>query len=194
MDIANLTATELAGLYRTKTLSPVEVAKDHIARRDSFEPQINAFIVKFTDEALAEAKHSESRWQMGEPLSPLDGVPITIKDNLVVKGVPCRRGSAVSPDKIETEDSPVVARLREAGTILLGKTTMPLASAKRSLRGNSGESSGLPVSGHCASTALSSTRAACPSPGRRAIARVVMPNETCPSEANFARSSGVASR
>ncbi len=125
MDIANLTATELAGLYRTKTLSPVEVAKDHIARRDSFEPQINAFIVKFTDEALAEAKHSESRWQMGEPLSPLDGVPITIKDNLVVKGVPCRRGSAVSPDKIETEDSPVVARLREAGTILLGKTTMP---------------------------------------------------------------------
>lgn len=125
MNIANLSATELAGLYRTKTLSPVEVAKDHLARRDAFEPQINAFIVRFDDEVIHAAKASESRWQMGEPLSPLDGVPITIKDNLVVKGVPCRRGSAVSPDHIEQVDSPVAARLREAGTLLLGKTTMP---------------------------------------------------------------------
>lgn len=125
MDIANLSATELAGLYRTKMLSPVEVAKDHLARRDQFEPQINAFIVRFDDEVIDAAKASEARWQMGEPLSPLDGVPVTIKDNLVIKGVPCRRGSAVSPDHVEPEDSPVAARMREAGTLLLGKTTMP---------------------------------------------------------------------
>lgn len=125
MKIANLSATELAGLYRTKQLSPVEVAKDHLARRDQYEPQINAFVVRFHDEVIEAAKQSESRWQMGSPLSALDGVPITIKDNLVVKGVPCRRGSAVSSDHNEPEDSPVAARLREAGTLLLGKTTMP---------------------------------------------------------------------
>jgi len=125
MDIANLSAAELAGLYRSRKLSPVDVVKDHIKRRDQFEPQINAFAVRFYDEALAAAKASEMRWQKWENLSALDGVPITIKDNLVVKGAPCRRGSAVSPDKVETEDSPIAARLREAGTILLGKTTMP---------------------------------------------------------------------
>lgn len=125
MEIAKLSASELAGLYRTKNLSPVDVAKDHLARRDRYEPQINAFVTRFDEEVLTAAKHSESRWQMGEPLSPLDGVPITIKDNLLVKGAPCRRGSAVSPAHQETEDSPVAARLRAAGTLLLGKTTMP---------------------------------------------------------------------
>ena len=89
MKIANLSATELAGLYRNKQLSPVEVAKDHLARRDQHEPHINAFVVRFHDEVIEAAKQSESRWQMGSPLSALDGVPITIKDNVVVKGVPC---------------------------------------------------------------------------------------------------------
>lgn len=125
MDISKLSAAELAGLYRSRKLSPVEVAQDHLARRDKYEPQINAFVVRYHDEVLKSAKASEERWQKWEPLSALDGVPITIKDNLVVKGVACRRGSAVSPDHIEQEDSPIAARLREAGTVLLGKTTMP---------------------------------------------------------------------
>jgi aspartyl-tRNA(Asn)/glutamyl-tRNA(Gln) amidotransferase subunit A len=123
--LAQLSASELGPLYQSGALSPVEVARDTLARIDAVEPQVNAFIHRDPDETLRQATASERRWKAGEPLSPLDGVPVTIKDNLVVAGWPIRRGTTLSPATPAPEDSPCTARLREAGAVILGKTTMP---------------------------------------------------------------------
>ncbi len=123
--IAQLSAAELGRAYAAGKLSPVEVAKDHLARIEAFEPQVNAFVHRDAETTLAMARASEARWQAKTPLSPLDGVPLTIKDNLAVAGWPNRRGSAVSSAAPEAQDCPVADKLRAAGTVFLGKTTMP---------------------------------------------------------------------
>jgi aspartyl-tRNA(Asn)/glutamyl-tRNA(Gln) amidotransferase subunit A len=123
--IASLSAAELGPLYASKQLSPVEVAKDTFARIERFEPAVNAFAVRDDAGALAMAEASQARWLKGEAIGPLDGVPVTIKDNLGVAGWSMQRGSAIASDAPFPEDSPVAARLREAGTVFLGKTTMP---------------------------------------------------------------------
>ena len=126
MDIATLTAADLLRHYRAKKLSPVEVTRachDRIARLD---PSHNAFCVQKPDEALAAAAASEARWMKGIPAGPVDGIPATIKDQWPVKGWSWRRGSrTTSPDEVAPDDAPAVARLREHGAVLLGKTTMP---------------------------------------------------------------------
>lgn len=124
-EISRLNAVEHQAHFAARTLSPVEVARDILKRIEMFEPRINAFVVRDDSVPLAMAKASEARWAAGRPLGPLDGVPITIKDNLTVAGWRTRRGSAITPDAPETEDAPVVARMREAGAVFLGKTTMP---------------------------------------------------------------------
>lgn len=124
-DIATLSAAELGPLYARRELSPVDVAKDALARSERFEPQINAFTVRDAKVTLAMAEASQARWLKDAPLGPLDGVPVTIKDNIGVQGWPMRRGSAVASDDPWPEDAPVVKHLREAGTVFLGKTTMP---------------------------------------------------------------------
>ena len=123
--IASLSAAELGPLYASRELSPVEVARDALERIERFEPQINAFVVRDAEVTLAMAEAAQARWLKGEPLGPLDGVPVTIKDNIGVAGWPMRRGSAVATDAPFAEDAPAAARLREAGTVFLGKTTMP---------------------------------------------------------------------
>jgi aspartyl-tRNA(Asn)/glutamyl-tRNA(Gln) amidotransferase subunit A len=123
--IASLSAAELQPLYASGELSPVEVTKDALARIERFEPEVNAFTVRDDKVTLAMAKAAEARYLRKEPLGPLDGVPVTIKDNIGVAGWPMRRGSAVGSDAPWPEDAPATARLREAGTVFLGKTTMP---------------------------------------------------------------------
>lgn len=123
--IATLSAAELGPLYASKQLSPVEVAKDTLARIERFEPAVNAFAVRDEAVTLAMAEASQGRWLKGEAIGPLDGVPVTIKDNLGVAGWSMQRGSAIASDAPSAEDSPVTARLREAGAVFLGKTTMP---------------------------------------------------------------------
>ncbi|BCB20662.1 amidase [Bosea sp. ANAM02] len=123
--IASLSAAELGPLYASKQLSPVEVAKDALARIERFEPAVNAFAVRDEAVTLAMAEASQARWLKGEAIGPLDGVPVTIKDNLGVAGWSMQRGSAIASDSPFAEDSPITARLREAGTVFLGKTTMP---------------------------------------------------------------------
>ena len=123
--IASLSAAELGPLYASRELSPVEVAKDALARIERFEPQINAFVLRDEAVTLAMAEASQARWLKGDPLGPLDGVPVTIKDNIAIAGWPMRRGSALASDTPSAEDAPASARLREAGTVFLGKTTMP---------------------------------------------------------------------
>jgi aspartyl-tRNA(Asn)/glutamyl-tRNA(Gln) amidotransferase subunit A len=124
-DIKSLTAAELLRLYRRRELSPVEVTRDQLDRIDKFQPVINAFIIVDRDGALASAKESEERWQKGEPIGLADGLGATVKDNVWLKGFPSRRGSLTSDPAPIAADAPAVARLREAGAIILGKTTLP---------------------------------------------------------------------
>jgi aspartyl-tRNA(Asn)/glutamyl-tRNA(Gln) amidotransferase subunit A len=125
VDIQNLSATELIRGFRRKVLSPVEVAEATLKQIESFDDLVNAFTVVDYDGAMAAARRSEQRWMKGEPLGLIDGVPSTVKDVMLSHGWPSLKGSrTVSRDQTWTEDSPSVARLREHGAVLLGKTTM----------------------------------------------------------------------
>jgi hypothetical protein len=92
-DIAYKSAAELTALYARRALSPVEVAQALFARLDVLQPKLNAFCVVDRDGALAAARLSERRWRTTQPLSPVDGVPATIKDLMLMRGLPTRRGS-----------------------------------------------------------------------------------------------------
>jgi aspartyl-tRNA(Asn)/glutamyl-tRNA(Gln) amidotransferase subunit A len=121
----DLSAHELSAAYRAGDLSPVEVTRASLARIEAWEKQINAMYVVDANGALATAAASEKRWRRRKPLSALDGVPITIKDNIAVKGIPSPNGTAAGNMKPSAFDAPPTARVREAGCVLLGKTTMP---------------------------------------------------------------------
>ena len=124
-DIKSLTAAELTRLFRKRELSPVEVTRDQLARIEAFEPAINAFVIVDRDGALTAAQAAEARWRKGEPAGLADGLGATVKDNVWLAGFPSRRGSLTSSAAPMAEDAPAVARLRESGAIILGKTTLP---------------------------------------------------------------------
>ena len=119
-----LTAVELLAAYRAKTLSPVEVTRAVIAHIERCEPQLHALYAFDPDAALAQARASEARWRRGEALA-LDGVPLTLKENIATRGRPMPLGTAATLLAPMAEDAPPAARLSEAGAVLLGKTTMP---------------------------------------------------------------------
>ena len=124
-DFTKCTATELADLYRTGSASPVTVAEQVLAKIERLNPVLNAFC--FTDPAttLAQAGASEHRWQQAQQLSDLDGVPVAVKDSILTQGWPTLKGSrTIDPAQPWLEDAPAVARLREAGVVFVGKTTM----------------------------------------------------------------------
>jgi aspartyl-tRNA(Asn)/glutamyl-tRNA(Gln) amidotransferase subunit A len=125
-DIAYLTATELVALYRAKRLSPVEATEAALQRIEALDGKLNAFCLVDGEGALAAARQSEARWAKGAPQGLLDGVPASIKDILLTRGWPTLRGSKLSSREGKwDEDAPSVARLREHGAVLLGKTTTP---------------------------------------------------------------------
>ena len=125
-ELALMPATELLANYRAKKLSPVEAAKAALARIAALNGRFNAFCRVDEAGALAAARASEQRWQRGEAKGLVDGVPTTVKDILLAKGWPTLRGSKlISPDQPWDEDAPAVARLREQGAVLLGRTTTP---------------------------------------------------------------------
>ena len=125
-DPADLAATELVAAYAAGTLSPVEVTRAVLDRITSLNGALNAFCLVDGDGANAQARRSEARWRSGRPLGPLDGVPTSIKDLLLTRGWPTLRGSrTVDPNQEWADDAPAVARLREAGAVLVGKTTTP---------------------------------------------------------------------
>jgi aspartyl-tRNA(Asn)/glutamyl-tRNA(Gln) amidotransferase subunit A len=124
------TATELLALYRSGQASPVEATQAVLQRIARLNPVLNAFCLVDEQAALASAHHSEARWQAhrhrGAAVLPMDGVPVSIKDLILTQGWPTLRGSkTVNPDQPWEVDAPVTARLREAGAVLLGKTTTP---------------------------------------------------------------------
>ena len=124
--LADLSATELAGLYRTGRASPVDATRACLARIDALNPKLNAFCLVDAEHALRSARESQARWSAGTPIGPLDGVPVSVKDLLLTEGWPTLRGSrTVDREQPWNEDAPAVARLREQGVVILGKTTTP---------------------------------------------------------------------
>ncbi|MFQ6018641.1 MAG: amidase [Kiloniellaceae bacterium] len=125
-DLALMPASEMVARFRDASLSPVETTRAALARIETHDPALNAFILVDAEAALAEARKAEARWRIGAPRGPIDGVPTSIKDLVLTKGWPTLRGSkTISPDQPWVEDAPSVARLRERGAVLLGKTTTP---------------------------------------------------------------------
>lgn len=120
-----LPAHALIDAYRRRTLSPVEVTQAVLAHIDRWEPHIRATWLLRPDAALAQARASEARWLSGEPLGPLDGVPTTLKDNIATQGDPLPLGTAATHITPAAADAPPAARLREAGAVIVSKTTMP---------------------------------------------------------------------
>jgi aspartyl-tRNA(Asn)/glutamyl-tRNA(Gln) amidotransferase subunit A len=120
-----LGAAAMASGFRRREFSPVEVARDVIAQIGRWEPQLHATYAFDPDTALAMARAAEARWFGGEPLSTLDGVPVTLKENIATRGVPLPLGTAATDLVPAPDDAPPAARLREAGCVFIGKTTMP---------------------------------------------------------------------
>src|SRR5688500_3065806 len=133
-------ALDLAAAFASGELSPVQVARAALERIEAWEPRINAMYRVQRESALASASASEARWRQGRPLSALDGVPITIKENIYTRGDPAPIGTRAHEDApMQAADAPPAARAREAGLVILGKTTMPdfgmLSSGVSSLHG-----------------------------------------------------------
>jgi aspartyl-tRNA(Asn)/glutamyl-tRNA(Gln) amidotransferase subunit A len=125
-NLALVSATGLLELYRTKRASPVEVVDACLAQIARHDRALGAFVWRDDEATRAAAHESQSRWQRGAPIGALDGVPVTIKDLVLTHGAPTLRGSrTIDPAGPWTVDAPATARLREAGAIILGKTTTP---------------------------------------------------------------------
>ncbi|MFM7704207.1 MAG: amidase family protein, partial [Rubrivivax sp.] len=125
-DLADCPAHALLALYRSGQASPVEATRAVLSRIDRLNPVLRAFSYLAHEEALAAAEASQARWQRGAPCGALDGVPVSIKDLILTRGWPTLRGShTIDPAQPWDVDAPVTARLREAGAVLLGKTTTP---------------------------------------------------------------------
>jgi aspartyl-tRNA(Asn)/glutamyl-tRNA(Gln) amidotransferase subunit A len=124
-DLAYTPATDLIPRIRSKALSPVELTRAVLERIETVNPKINAFCTVTAEAALASARAAEEAVMKGGRLGPLHGVPVSIKDLALVKGVPAKFGSFVFEKRIGEVDAPYVRRLKEAGAILVGKTTTP---------------------------------------------------------------------
>jgi aspartyl-tRNA(Asn)/glutamyl-tRNA(Gln) amidotransferase subunit A len=119
-------AVELTAAYAKGRLSPVEATQAVLARIEAVNPRVNAFCFIDHEAALVAARASEERWHKRKPLSFIDGVPAGIKDLVLTRGWPTLRGSkTTNPAGPWNDDAPAAARLREAGAVLLGKTTTP---------------------------------------------------------------------
>ncbi len=117
-------ATQLAEMIRTKQVSPVEVVEAHIRRIEQVNPKLNAFVTTTFDSARKEARVAELGITRGESVGPMHGVPVSIKDTFETAGVRTVAGSRLLENNIPDRDAPVVARLKRAGAIILGKTNV----------------------------------------------------------------------
>jgi aspartyl-tRNA(Asn)/glutamyl-tRNA(Gln) amidotransferase subunit A len=138
--IHELSARELSARYASRELSPVDAARACLARIEAWEPRINAMYRVSAEAALEQARAADARWRRGQVLSALDGVPVTIKENIYTRGDPSPIGTRANEGTPpQPADAPPAARVREAGCVILGKTTMPdygmLSSGLSSLHG-----------------------------------------------------------
>src|SRR6476469_5264895 len=120
-----LSAAELIAGYRRRDFSPVEVAQSVLGHIERWEQHLQALYLLRPEVALHQARASEARWLRGEPLGPLDGVPVTIKENITTEGDPTPLGTAATELSPAPADAPPAARVRESGGVMIAKTTMP---------------------------------------------------------------------
>ena len=137
--LATMSAVEMVRHFARGTLSPVEV---HVAVQcviERAEPVLNAFWIRDPEESRKAAAASEQRWMAGDPLGPLDGVPVTLKENLARRDVPMPAGTAGVKPQVPLADAPATTRILESGGVVLGSTVMPdwgmLSSGVSSLHG-----------------------------------------------------------
>jgi len=123
--ITKLSAAEMARLIHRKQLSPVEVVEAHLERIEWLNPKINAFACLNMEQARVEARRAETALMQGVQSRPLLGVPVSIKSCIDVKGLRCEAGSRLRDGYVATEDATLVARLKQAGAIVLGNTSTP---------------------------------------------------------------------
>ncbi|MGM0824346.1 MAG: amidase [Pseudomonadota bacterium] len=124
-DLGTLDAQTLRHLFETRQASPLEATRAALARIDQFNEAVNAYVHVDAEGAEQAAKASARRWGQGKPLSPIDGIPVSMKDLTEVAGMPCRSGSLTSAKGLCDTDAPPARMLREAGAIFLGKTNTP---------------------------------------------------------------------
>ncbi len=124
-DLAFTSAWKLRDLIQSRQLSPVDLTELFLRRIDEFNPRLNAYITVAADQALADARRAEAAVRSGDALGPLHGIPIAIKDLNATGGLRTTRGSRVYADFVPDTDEPVVARIRRAGAVILGKTNTP---------------------------------------------------------------------
>ncbi len=120
-------AADMAAAIRKKTLSPVEVVRALLARIERVNPALNAFVTLTAEQAMRDARAAERAvMKRGARLGPLHGVPFSTKDLVATKGIRTTFGTRLYADNVPTEDAPMVARLKAAGAIQLGKTNTPM--------------------------------------------------------------------
>lgn len=124
VDLWRLSAKELAGRIASRDISAVDLLRHYRSRIQQLDPTLNAFVAS-NPGAEAEAAASDQRHASGAPLSLIDGLPIAVKDNLIVKGMPCTWGSKLFADNFCEHDEIPVERLRALGAVILGKTNVP---------------------------------------------------------------------
>jgi len=124
-DLTFLSAVAMAQQIRQKKISPVELADAHLAKIERLNPLLNAFVHVDAEQVRREARHAEAALMSAESLGPLHGVPISIKSSLDVAGLRCEAGTRLRAGNVATQDAPLVARLRNAGAIVLGVTNTP---------------------------------------------------------------------
>src|SRR6058998_1295766 len=130
VDLCDLSVHDLAGRIRRREVSPVEVVDAHLRRIEAVNPKLSAFFTVTGDLALDEARRAEAEIAAGRWRGPLHGVPYGAKDIIETAGILTTHGSSFFRDHVPTEDAECIARLRQAGAILLGKTlTHEFASA-----------------------------------------------------------------
>ncbi|WP_110668783.1 amidase [Salinicola halophilus] len=124
-DLGTFDAVQLEDAYRNKSASPLEATRAALARIARFNEAVNAYVYVDEEGAEAAAQASTERWKKGAPLSPLDGIPISMKDLAEVAGMPARGGSLTTSKALCEHDCPPARMLREAGAVILGKTNTP---------------------------------------------------------------------
>ncbi|HUB43854.1 MAG TPA: amidase [Acetobacteraceae bacterium] len=124
-DVCFTPAATLAQMIAARQISPVAVTEAVLARTEQVEPALNLFALSLAETARAQARAAEDAVMRGETLGPLHGVPITIKDNVPIAGLPLANGSAALADFVPPADAAVVRQIRAAGAIIIGKTNLP---------------------------------------------------------------------
>ncbi|MDA4119991.1 MAG: amidase [Thaumarchaeota archaeon] len=118
------TIQELAEAYSAGSTLPVAATKECLMRIEQLNPKLNCFITILADSALKAAALSEQRFRSGNPLGPLDGIPVAVKDIIYIEGVRCTAGSKILANNVATYDAPIVKKLKEAGAVIVGTTNL----------------------------------------------------------------------